>query len=582
MDDALLEAVHELQALRSDGDDPAAEGSAAATTTRPRVESALPVREIQARLRQGRTVQEVARAAGVDPSWVERFAPPVFAEQAQIIRRVRSVPLRRARLGPSSHAIGDAIRRNLAARGVALSPEEFANAWSTRQLADGRWAVRFTFRHRSADHVLRFDLAETTGVVTPADRQSGQLGYVAPPISERAAAADPIRSDGPAVVARPTARRPTVTTGFRPDDASSRAVSRPARERARAAAAMSKAAAKRSVATERAAARRAKEKRIATVRRERAARVEEARKARQREAAEKAKAVAAARKAVAAKKVAAERSRKKAEKLVAAQARRAEAALVAAERAKKAERAVAARTSSRTAAREARALAAKRTAAKRAVAAKKAAAVASTPGTAKRTAAKRTAARKTAARKPTAPTKATGRKAVAKTAAKATALRPSGAPRATGGASVDTASARNVERPAPTTTPVPTIAWPAAAVDGGGPGETSAGPDATPIAPRGFVPVSPPDPEGGAVRVTTAAPTRAAAGVDAADPFDGAGDVPSAGARLENGVSVIDEPQFDDWYNDWLRRQPTSTSAGASAAPSPLDRPRRTRPLRAT
>jgi hypothetical protein len=330
IDDALADAVDELRARQAE--EAEAEEAEAELARPQRVESALPVREIQARLRQGRSVQEVAKAAGVEPDWVERFAAPVFAERDQVIGKVQGMALRRARLGPSSHAIGDAVRRNLAERGVAMSPEEFTDAWTTRQLADGRWAVRFTYRHRNKDHGLRFDLDDSLGTVTAADRVSGQLGYVAPPTSEGAAPERPRSAKAPAD-GRPTAKRATVTTGYRPEPGSSAAVSSTAKERERAAAAMRKAAAKAAVDAERAATRKAKERAAAAVRREREAKAAEARRLRERAAAERAKADAERKKAAAAKKVAAERARRKAAQQAAAQAKRAEAALVAAERA---------------------------------------------------------------------------------------------------------------------------------------------------------------------------------------------------------------------------------------------------------
>lgn len=278
LDDALAEAVEELRARQAEETGDIEELQEAEAPRTPRVESALPVREIQARLRQGRTVQDVAKAAGVEPGWVERFAAPVFAEQAQVIRKVRSMALRRARLGPSSHAIGDAVRYNLAERGAALSPEEFASAWTTRLLADGRWAVCFGFRHRNKDQVLRFDLDETTGAVAAADRPSGQLGYVAPRPSGGASAAQRLRPAKPGGEVRPTAKRATVTTGFRPDASATKAVSRPAKERDRASLAMREAAklaaaqakraeaalvgAEKAKAAERAAAKKAAAKKI--------------------------------------------------------------------------------------------------------------------------------------------------------------------------------------------------------------------------------------------------------------------------------------------------------------------------------
>ncbi len=341
VDGELAEAVEELRERQAEEEAEAQEAEAEPARV-PRVESALPVREIQARLRQGRSVQDVASAAGVDPAWVERFAAPVFAEQAQVVAEVQGTPLRRARLGASTHSIGDAVRHNLVERGVDLSPEEFAAAWSTRQHANGRWAVRFTYRHRGKHQVLRYDLDEAKGTVVAADRISNQLGYVAPPPGTKPPAAPrPVPVPGGELPA--PSKRATVTTGFRAEP-TSKATSRPAKERERANAAMRKAAMQRAAEAERAAARKARERDAAAARRarerqaeearkERERQAEEARKARERAKAERAKAAAKKKKAVAAKRRAAEKAKQRAAKQAADQARRAEAALAAAERA---------------------------------------------------------------------------------------------------------------------------------------------------------------------------------------------------------------------------------------------------------
>ena len=393
LDDALAEAVEELRARQDEAEVEEPEDLQAVRV--PRVESALPVREIQARLRQGRSVSEVARAAGVEPAWVERFAAPVFAEQAQVVSKVQGMALRRPRLGPSSHTIGDAVRRNLADRGVASSPEELASGWTTRQLADGRWSVRFSFRHRNQDKTLRFDLDESTGAVTAATPLSGQLGYVAPPPASEATATPRPRPSRPGREDQPTAKRATVTTGFRPDEPSTPPTSRPAKERERATQAMRRAASRRAVDGERAAARKVKEKEAATRRTEREAKAEEARQRRERRAAEKAKAAAARAKAAAARRAAAARERRRAERQAAAQAKRAEAALRAAERTRVAARAAVRKAAAREAA-------------------------AATATKARRATAKKAVAKEATAKKATAKT-ATTKKAVAK---KATAKKP--------------------------------------------------------------------------------------------------------------------------------------------------------------
>ncbi|MFZ6005037.1 MAG: septation protein SepH, partial [Actinomycetota bacterium] len=297
IDDALEDAVDELRQRRAEDD--LDEGQEPEPRT-PRVESALPVREIQARLRQGRSIAEVAKAAGVDPEWVDRFAAPILAERAQVIARVRAMPLRRARLGPSAQPIGEAVRRHLADRGVSLTDDEFGDAWVARQIADGRWAVRFSFHHRNRNHVLRFDLDDTTGEVSAADRASGQLGYVAPPVASDAAKRAR-RKPKPLPAARSSVKRPVVSTGFRPESAGAKPVSRSAQERQRAAAAMRKAAAQRAAEAERAASRRARERAAEAARKERERKAAAAKAERDQRERERARAAEERAKAAAAK-----------------------------------------------------------------------------------------------------------------------------------------------------------------------------------------------------------------------------------------------------------------------------------------
>ena len=64
-----------------------------------RVESALPPREIQARLRAGETEEAVAKAAGVPLARVLPYAAPVLAERQRIVDEARAVVVSRSR-GP--------------------------------------------------------------------------------------------------------------------------------------------------------------------------------------------------------------------------------------------------------------------------------------------------------------------------------------------------------------------------------------------------------------------------------------------------------------------------------------------------
>lgn len=185
VDDALLDAIDAVREhLEADvaahaGEAPGAGAGEAAEAARP--ESALSVREVQARLRAGATIDEVAAAAGVDPDWVARFAPPVLAEQARMVEAAQAATLTRPKLGPSALPLGDAVRVNLAARSgrpAALGPDP--DAWSARLLADGTWevALRTTVRGRTLVAAWRYD--PTTGALAAAGRRAAELGYVAP------------------------------------------------------------------------------------------------------------------------------------------------------------------------------------------------------------------------------------------------------------------------------------------------------------------------------------------------------------------------------------------------------------------
>src|SRR5207302_5428079 len=67
---------------------------------RPRKEpgrGVLTPKEIQAELRSGKSVQEVAALAGTDTSWIERFLSPILAERKGIVDAVMTGVISRPR-----------------------------------------------------------------------------------------------------------------------------------------------------------------------------------------------------------------------------------------------------------------------------------------------------------------------------------------------------------------------------------------------------------------------------------------------------------------------------------------------------
>ena len=176
LDEDLLDHIDELRAEL---------GLAVPAAPRPRsaprrMRSALSPREIQARLRVGATLEEVAGEAGVDVSWVERFAVPVLAEQNDAIDRATRLTVTTPRRGTSDRPLIDAVTLNLADRGVRL-PESAADAgWSAHHRHGSQWNLRFTFRQRGREMRAewRADLAE--GTLVCENRLAADLGFTGP------------------------------------------------------------------------------------------------------------------------------------------------------------------------------------------------------------------------------------------------------------------------------------------------------------------------------------------------------------------------------------------------------------------
>lgn len=150
-----------------------------------RQELALTPREMQARLRAGASVEDVARAAGVPVDRVDRYFAPVESERNQVIDAAQMVVVDRPRWGPSARSMGDSVIANLA--GVSgLKPETVA--WSTRRRQDGCWIVRLDYTARSRRRVAEWEWEPHERAVTPLDTLAVKMGYVEPRARARAKA----------------------------------------------------------------------------------------------------------------------------------------------------------------------------------------------------------------------------------------------------------------------------------------------------------------------------------------------------------------------------------------------------------
>jgi hypothetical protein len=187
IDEGLVDALESAQKARR------AEARAKAQLELPppipaRVESSLTVKEVQNLLRQGRTVDAIAKRAGVDPDWVARWEVPIVWERAGMATKARRVPLRRARGGESRVPLGEAVTANLKKRGLKIDAEGSDEGWdSTKKPRSGRWIVTFSFHSRGQEQVAHWEYDPESGSLTSVDKLGNELGWI-PPIRRRSRA----------------------------------------------------------------------------------------------------------------------------------------------------------------------------------------------------------------------------------------------------------------------------------------------------------------------------------------------------------------------------------------------------------
>ena len=178
IDGALVATIEDAQRLR-DGEPETTDGGRATLTGRPpRPESTLSPREIQARLRAGSTIAEVAKAAGVDQEWVGRFAAPILAEQSQVIDRARRLTYSKSRLGPSAQPLGTSVLWNLVDRGLRMTERSHDTAWRAWNLHGAIWIVQFEYVSRQRGQAAEWEVDLREGTLHARNRLAADLGYV--------------------------------------------------------------------------------------------------------------------------------------------------------------------------------------------------------------------------------------------------------------------------------------------------------------------------------------------------------------------------------------------------------------------
>lgn len=142
------------------------------TTIDVEVHNLLRPKEIQAKIRAGASVEQVASASGVDIHRVERFAHPVLLERSRAAELATAAHPVLAD-GPSVLTLLETVTAALIARG--LDPE--ATTWDAWRNEDGRWTVQMAWQAGMSDNLAHFRYSPGAhgGTVIASDDAAAEL-----------------------------------------------------------------------------------------------------------------------------------------------------------------------------------------------------------------------------------------------------------------------------------------------------------------------------------------------------------------------------------------------------------------------
>ncbi|GAB3583274.1 septation protein SepH [Amycolatopsis endophytica] len=135
-------------------------------------ESQMRPREIQARIRAGESVQQVADTAGTTVERVERFAYPVLLERSRTAELAQSAhPVRED--GPDVRTLGEIVAYAFGVRGQDYSQ----SSWDAWRSDDGRWIVALRWTAGRSDNAAHWQFAAGAhgGTVTALDEHAEDL-----------------------------------------------------------------------------------------------------------------------------------------------------------------------------------------------------------------------------------------------------------------------------------------------------------------------------------------------------------------------------------------------------------------------
>ncbi|BBX95081.1 septation protein SepH [Mycobacterium lacus] len=136
------------------------------------VSNMLSPKEIQARIRAGASIEQVAAASGSDIARVQRFAHPVLLERSRAAELATAAHPVLAD-GPSVLTLLETITAALVTRG--LEPDRLG--WDAWRNEDGRWTVQLAWKAGRSDNLahFRFTPGAHGGTVTAIDDAASEL-----------------------------------------------------------------------------------------------------------------------------------------------------------------------------------------------------------------------------------------------------------------------------------------------------------------------------------------------------------------------------------------------------------------------
>jgi hypothetical protein len=135
------------------------------------VESPLRPKEIQARIRAGETVEEIADAAGIAVERVRWFEGPVLAERSYMADQAQTASVRRHGDSTPGPRLGEIVTERLKA--VGADPDDAQ--WDAKKRGDGSWQVQLTFTSAGRLHTADWAFDPRRRHVLPIDDNAARM-----------------------------------------------------------------------------------------------------------------------------------------------------------------------------------------------------------------------------------------------------------------------------------------------------------------------------------------------------------------------------------------------------------------------